>query len=690
MKYTYLTLAALTFVSCDMFKKEAAEVAEETVTEVVESKPVIKYQTIDLDYMNTAVRPQDDFFEFANGTWVKNNPVPASESRWGSFNELDQANKNKLTEILEEAKANPGKTGSMNQLLGAYYASYSDMEARNKLGLSPIKDDIAKIQKINSKKDLYSVIAEHHVYGIGSLFGFGVGQDLKDVDNHISYFGQGGIGLPNRDYYFNEDKAEILQKYRNHIEGMVKYLGLDVEANKFAASVIAFEKSLAESMMAPAALRIPENTYNKMSTESLDKKMGEFDFDGYLEKIGSQSFDTLVVGQPDFAGKIATMMKEKSLNDWKNYLTWKLLDHYAGSLSEDLVKQNFEFYGKVLSGKKEMKPINERAIDNITHQSFGELLGKAFVEKHFSAAAQQRVNDMVDNLLNVFQERINELDWMSEDTKQEALVKLNSIGRKLGYPSKWEDFSSLNFIADDYIHNVKEIAKYDHLKNMADLTKPVDKDKWGMPAHMVNAYYHPLLNEIAFPAGIMQAPFFSDSYEDAVNYGRIGMVIGHEFTHGFDDMGSKFAADGSFRNWWKQEDRDNFMRRTDRLGMTFAQFCTPDGHCVNPDLTMGENIADLGGLTMAYHAYARTAEFQNGIKVKGYTPAQRFFIAYAQLWKINYTDEELKNRLANDPHSPGMYRVNGPLKNCPEFFEAFGVQEGDKMRNSEEEISKIW
>ncbi len=690
MKYTYLTLAALTLVSCDMFKKEATEVVEETVVEVVEEKPTVKYQTIDLDYVNTAVRPQDDFFEFANGTWIKNNPVPASESRWGSFNELDQANKAKLTEILEEAKMNPGKTGSMNQLLGAYYASYSNMESRNKLGLSPIKDDLAKIQKINSKKDLYGIIAEHHVYGIGSLFGFGVGQDLKDVDNHISYFGQGGIGLPNRDYYFSEDKAEILQKYRNHIEGMVKHLGLQVEANKFAASVIEFEKSLAESMMAPAALRIPENTYNKMSTESLDKKMGDFDFDSYLVKIGSQSFDTLVVGQPDFAGKIAEMMKEKSLDDWKNYLTWKLLDHYAGSLNEDLVKQNFEFYGKVLSGKKEMKPINERAIDNITHQSFGELLGKAFVEKYFSAAAQQRVNDMVDNLLNVFQERINELDWMTEDTKQEALVKLNSIGRKLGYPSKWEDFSSLNFISDNYIHNVKEIAKYDHLKNMADLTKPVDKDKWGMPAHMVNAYYHPLLNEIAFPAGIMQAPFFSDSYEDAVNYGRIGMVIGHEFTHGFDDMGSKFAADGTFRNWWKEEDRENFMRRTDRLGMTFAQFCTPDGHCVNPDLTMGENIADLGGLTMAYHAYTRTAEFQNGIKVKGYTPAQRFFIAYAQLWKINYTDEELKNRLANDPHSPGMYRVNGPLKNCPEFFEAFNVQEGDKMRNQKEEISKIW
>jgi putative endopeptidase len=297
---------------------------------------------------------------------------------------------------------------------------------------------------------------------------------------------------------------------------------------------------------------------------------------------------------------------------------------------------------------------------------------------------------MVDNLLIVFQQRIKNLDWMTDETKVEAMNKLNSIGRKLGFPTKWEDFSALIFDKAKYVENVKAENLYAHLKNMKELYTPVDKEKWGMPAHMVNAYYHPLLNEIAFPAGIMQAPFFDENSEDAVNYGRIGMVIGHEFTHGFDDMGSKFAADGSFKNWWSEADLAAFQEKTGILGETFSAFCPIEGHCVNPELTMGENIADLGGLTMAYYAYERTEEFRSGVSRDGFTPEQRFFIAYAQLWKINYTEAELKNRIANDPHSPGMYRVNGPLMNCPEFFKAFNVNEGDKMRNPEGKVARIW
>jgi putative endopeptidase len=366
------------------------------------------------------------------------------------------------------------------------------------------------------------------------------------------------------------------------------------------------------------------------------------------------------------------------------------MNKYAKHLGESFVQKRFDFYGGVLSGKKEMKSLKESVIDEITDMEFGELLGKAFVEKHYSANASKRVNEMVDNLLIVFRERIENLDWMSKETKAEALNKLNSIGRKLGFPEKWEDYSSLNFTRENYLQNVIEMNRFSHYKNLEELSKPVDKYKWGMPAHMVNAYYHPLLNEIAFPAGIMQPPFFDENAEDAVNYGRIGMVIGHEFTHGFDDMGSKFAADGSFKNWWTENDRKLFEEKTTVLGETFSGFCPIEGHCVNPQLTMGENIADLGGLTMAYYAYTRTAEFKSGQKKEGFTPAQRFFIAYAQLWKINYTAEEMKNRIANDSHSPGMYRVNGPLMNCPEFFEAFNVKEGDKMRNSEKKIAKIW
>lgn len=684
--YSLSAIVALT--SCDTMKKEAETVVEDAKEEVVE---LASQQTIDVDYMDAGIRPQDDFFQFSNGTWIKNNPVPPSESRWGSFNELDESNMKKLTKILEEAMKSSGEQGSMNQILGDYYASFTDMATRNNVGIEAIHNEIHSIKKMNSKKDLVSILAQQHMQGIGSLFGFGIGQDLKDVDNNIAYFGQGGIGLPNRDYYFSEDKAEILAKYEKHIIGMMDFMDYESDdAIKFAKSVVKFEKMLAEKMLPPAELRIPEKTYNKMSKEAMIKRCGNFDFEAYLRMIGCQSFDELVVGQPKFVDMVANAFDKVELEDWKNYLTWQAVNHYAGHLNDQLVNKNFDFYGKELSGKKEMKPLNKRAINEITGMEFSELLGKAFVEKHFSESAKNRVNEMVDNLLIVFRERIEALDWMSSETKKQALTKLNAIGRKLGYPSKWEDFSKLRFTKNDYVGNLKAVSLFSHRKNMAKLNQPVDKDEWGMPAHMVNAYYHPLLNEIAFPAGIMQAPFFSDDYEDAVNYGRIGMVIGHEFTHGFDDMGSKFAADGSFENWWTKADRELFEERTEKLGNTFAGFCPIDGHCVNPALTMGENIADLGGLTMAFHAYKRTKEYKSGVSKKGYTPAQRFFISYAQLWKINYTDEELKNRIANDPHSPGMYRVNGPLMNCPEFFEAFNVTEQDPMRNSSDKVSKIW
>ncbi len=604
---------------------------------------------------------------------------------------MEQSNNKKLISILDDFSSKANKAGSDTSILGNYYASFIDMSTRNNLGTTPIQEDIRKIMKMTSKTDIIRLISEHHILGIGSLFGFGVGQDLKNVDGNISYLGQGGIGLPSKDYYLEDQMAEILSLYTEHIGSTFKLLtyGED-DAKKIAEDVVNFEKQLAKAMMGPAEMRIPERVYNKYSRKDAIALFGKLDFDSYLSNIGSSSFDTLIVSQPDFIKQIGSMLESESLESWKNYLTWNVVNHYAGHLDQAFVDQNFKFYGGVLSGTSEMKPIKEQAIEEITNQEFGELLGKAFVSLYFSKEAQNKVNEMVDNLLVVFRDRITNLEWMSDETKKEALTKLNSIGRKLGFPEKWEDYSALKFTNNGYVTNLKAMALYSHKKNMSELNKPVDKSKWGMPAHMVNAYYHPLLNEIAFPAGIMQAPFFDENAEDAVNYGRIGMVIGHEFTHGFDDMGSKFAADGSFRNWWSDEDKSKFEGKTGVLGETFATFCPIDGHCVNPDLTMGENIADLGGLTMAYHAYARTEEFKSGRIREGYTPAQRFFIAYAQLWKINYTEEELKNRIANDPHSPGMFRVNGPLKNCPEFFEAFSIEEGAPMRNPKDKISRIW
>lgn len=647
--------------------------------------------TIKTEYMSTSVKPQDDFFLYANENWIKNNPVPPSESRWGSFNELDKSNKVNLTIILEEAKNTGAKKGTQDQILGDYYASFTDMDTRNSLGIKPIHEDLEQIKFIKSKELIAAQIGTMHMYGIRTAFGFGVGQDLKNVEKHITYFGQSGLGLPNKTYYFDETKQEIRDAYKKHILKVFALYGESEEnAAKISEEILRFETRLATSMLEPAEMRVPELTYNKYAKKTFLKEFGTFDFEKYLTKIGYSEFDTLIVSNPKFVTALSEIYETESVDMWKNYLTWCTLNHYAGSLDANFEKLNFMFYEKTLSGKKEMKSITDRAIDEITGMSFGELLGKAFVDKHFSEEAKDRVNSMVDNLLAVYGERINQLDWMTDETKKEATNKLNSIGRKLGFPSKWEDFSSLQFSPTDYIGNQKQVALFDFKKNLKELNQKVDKEQWGMPAHMVNAYYHPLLNEIAFPAGIMQPPFFDNNAEDAVNYGTIGMVIGHEFTHGFDDTGSKFAADGSFRNWWSEEDRKSFEDKTQILGETFSAFCPIEGHCVNPDLTMGENIADLGGLTMAYYAYKRTEEYKSGEVREGFTPDQRFFIALAQLWKINYTDQELKKRIATDPHSPGMYRVNGPLKNCPEFFEAFDVKEGDPMRNPANKVAKIW
>ncbi len=647
-------------------------------------------QSIDLSALDTTIQPADDFFLFANGAWIAKTEIPASESRWGSFNELEQANNKKLVQLLNEAAENPGSIGTQNQLLGAYFRSYTDMSLRNQLGIIPIQEDLQNIAAIQKSADLQAVVSKLHKDGVGAFFGFGVGQDLKNVSNNVAYLGQGGIGLPNRDYYYDVKYAAIRSAYTQHIEKSFA-LAQMTNAAQAAQQVFDFETKLAEPMLRPSELREPERTYNKQALTAVQLSFGpHFNFNQYLADISCSTPDTIIVSNPAFNLALAELLQNTPIDQIKSYLQWCVINHYAGHLNEAFVQLNFDFYEGVLSGKRAQQPIEEMAIEEMTNLEVGELLGKAFVDKHFSKAAQDRVNEMVDNLLYVYKERIEQLDWMSDATKTEAIVKLNAIGRKLGFPSKWEDYSSLRFFSDKYAANYREMSRFSVAKNYAELGKPVDKDKWGMPAHMVNAYYHPLLNEIAFPAGIMQAPFFDETYEDAVNYGRIGMVIGHEFTHGFDDMGSKFAADGSFTNWWTDEDRQLFEEKTKLLGATFSGFCPIEDHCVNADLTMGENIADLGGLTMAFYAYKRTAEFSANQKVNGFSPAQRFFIAYAQLWKIKYTEAEMKKRLATDPHSPGMYRVNGPLKNCPEFFEAFQIQEGREMRNDLKKVARIW
>jgi putative endopeptidase len=675
-KIIYALAISSAFVSCKQTKMNSGK------TQAL--------QSIDLKALDTTIQPADDFFLFANGTWIANTEIPASESRWGSFNELEQANNKKLVSILNAALSNPGEVGSQNQILGAYFSSFTNMSLRNELGIDPLREDLAKITAVSDKLAMEELIALFHRDGISVFFSYGIGQDLKNINKNTAYVGQASLGLPNRDYYYEENKQEIRDAYLAFVNKALQICQLE-NPEQVAKDAVLFEIALAKAMYKPAEQRQPEKTYNPQAYRYFNRQLyPNLNFEKYLSAMGSRIPDTLIVSNPVYFENLKKLLEESSLEQIKSYLTWSLVNHYASHLNEELDILNFSFYGGVLSGKEAQAEIEKRCIDEMTDLPIGELLGKAFVEAHFSNEAQRRINELVDNLLMVYRMRIEQLDWMSDATRKEAIIKLEAIGRKLGFPSKWEDFTSLRLRNDRYFWNYRDINRYSVAKNLAELGQPVDKDKWGMPAHMVNAYYHPLLNEIAFPAGIMQAPFFDETYEDAVNYGRIGMVIGHEFTHGFDDMGSKFAADGSFTNWWTEEDRLLFEEKTKLLGATFSGFCPIEDHCVNADLTMGENIADLGGLTMAYYAYTRTDEFKANQLVNGYTPAQRFFIAYAQLWKIKYTEAEMKKRLATDPHSPGMYRVNGPLKNCPEFFEAFQVPEGREMRNDVKKVARIW
>ena len=666
--------------SCGTSKKDS--------TKGIDSKNSL--YTINVDYIDKSTEPTQDFFQFANGTWIKNNPVPDSESRWGSFNELDQRNKKKLTIILDEASSSESQGGTDMQLIGDYYEAMRNMDLRNEISQKKIYFLKEELEKLDDIAYLPQMVLSMKEKGISAFSNLYVGQDLKNVDVNTLYLSQGGLGLPNRDYYFDDSKANIRDSYMKYMTVAFELFDFNNLAER-CNDVMKFETEMAKSMMKPAELRIPENTYNPMDINDVDHIANFIDLKSIADKFaGDKLIEKIIVGQTDNLKVISELVINTDLEIIKNYIAWKYINHYASYMDKGLVQINFDFYGTALSGIKEMKPMNERAIEEMTNGAVKTALAKEFVARHFSQEAKTKVNTMVNNLLTVYKGRINNLDWMTDDTKKEALKKLGAIGRKLGYPDNWKSLDGLKITKNDYLGNIDACNNFSFLENMSKLGKPVDKTEWGMPAHMVNAYYHPLLNEIAFPAGIMQAPFFDVNAEDAINYGAIGMVIGHEFTHGFDDMGSKFAADGSFTNWWSVEDRENFEERTERLGQTFSNFCPIEGHCINPELTMGENIADLGGITMAYHAYAMTDEFKKDEERDGFTPAQRFFIAYAQLWKINYTDAELKKRIATDSHSPGKYRVNGPLMNCPEFFNAFDVQEVDPMRKNEQEISKIW
>ncbi len=658
---------------------------------IEEAKTVNTALAFKLSNLDTTEKACDNFYQYAIGGWLEENPIPSTESRWSSFNVVNEANNKKLRSILEEFSSKGNDKNELEQMLGDFYLSVIDSANADALGITPLKAELEKIEALESKSELIELIAEQKKLGVNSLFGLYVGQDDKNSEQYITNLYQSGLGLPDRDYYLNDDakSKEIQAAYLLHIEKMFD-LAKEETAKEKANKIYQIEKDLAKISMSRVDRRNPENTYNKFSLSKLETDYPSVNWNNFMNTIGLDQVDSLIVGQPDFFKGLDQQLTAVSLEDWKAYLKWRLLDTYASELSSEFVSQNFNFYGTTLSGTKEIKPRWKRALSKV-NGNLGQLLGKAFVKRHFGEEAKADVGQMVENLRAVFKERIMQLEWMSEETKEKAIEKLIAFNYKIGYPDKWRDFSSLEIAADQQVQNVMNARKFNFEYMINKLGKPVDQDEWFMNPQTVNAYYSSSKNEIVFPAGILQPPFYSTEADDAINYGGIGAVIGHEFTHGFDDQGSKYDAKGNLSNWWTEEDRKRFDARAKMVVEQFNGFEPLDSLHVNGKLTLGENIADLGGVTLAFHALEKELSKKGKPEpIDGFTYQQRFFLGWAQVWHMNMTEEELRKRVTTDPHSPGEYRVNGPLANMDEFAEAFDCAKGSSMQNSDSTRAVIW
>lgn len=645
----------------------------------------------DLGIMDTTANPCDNFYQYAVGGWLANNPIPSTESRWSSFNIVTEENNLKLKAILEEFSNQKNEDGSMEQKLGDFYTSIMDSTHIEELGYEPIQEELDKVNSIESKEDLITLIAKHHSIRVGSLFGLYVGQDDKISDQYVIKLSQGGLGLPDRDYYTKDDEKskEIQEAYIHHISNVFNLINKE-NSQELAQKAYEIESILAEASMTNVERRVPENLYNKMSVEKLEDSYQNIDWTAYFSTVNLSKFDSVIISQPNFFVVVNDLINTLSIDEWKTYLEWKVLRSFSAELSSDFVNENFNFYGKTLSGTQELKPLWQRAIGKM-NGSIGELLGKAFVERHFSKEAKADVGQMVENLRSAFQERILQLEWMSEDTKKEAIKKLQAFKYKIGYPDEWKDYTALEITADNKVSNLINARKFNFKEMTKKLGNPIDPNEWFMNPHTVNAYYASSKNEIVFPAGILQPPFYNVDFDHAINYGGIGAVIGHEFTHGFDDRGSKYDSEGNLKNWWTEDDRQRFESRAQKVVEQFNSFEPLDSLFVNGELTLGENIADLGGVTLAYYALLKDIEKVGGAEdIDGFTFQQRFFLGWAQVWHMNMTDEEMRKRISTDPHSPGEYRVNGPLSNMSEFQEAFSCKSGSFMVNDDSTKAVIW
>lgn len=643
-----------------------------------------------LDAFNTDVRPQDDLFQFVNGTWYDNTEMPADKSRIGSFLELRERNQERLRSLIETAAAEDAEAGSNAQKIGDFFNSYMDVEKLNSLGYTPIAADLQAIAQVETHADVVERFAELAKIGVSGPFGFYVYGDKKNPDYNALYMGQSGLSLPDRDYYLKDEEkfVEIRNAYKAYIKDVLALVDYE-QAEAAADAILELETKIAEAHWSRVQSRDAEATYNPKTTEEMVALMGSFDFPTYAKITGIDVADKYVVSQLSYFETFGDMFDDVSVETWKHYMTLRTVNRFASVLTEEINDRNFAFYGKVLRGTPEQEPRWKRGVD-ATDNALGEVLGQLYVEKYFPPAAKARMEELVDNLIVAYGESIKDLEWMSEETKQKALEKLSKFTPYVGYPSEWRDYSELTVTDDNLVENIKRSYAFDYQESISEIGQPVKEEDWGMTPQTVNAYYSPVRNEIVFPAGILQPPFFDMDAEDAVNYGGIGAVIGHELGHGFDDQGSKYDGDGNLNSWWTDGDREAFDARGAQLAAQYDGYEVIPETFINGKLTLGENIGDLAGLTIAYRAYVNSLNGKESPVMDGFTGEQRVFLGWAQVWKNKARDEFVRNQVLSDPHSPADYRVNGTVVNIPAFYEAFDVKPGDDLYLPPEERVTIW
>jgi len=665
---------------------EAVSTVEEAVAATTELT-----SGIDQSEFSDTVRPQDDFFDYVNGNWVANTEMPADRARWGTFDALREQSDKDVRNLVEEVSAKQDvENGSPTQKIRDFYNSYMDIETSTKLGAEAIASELAEIQAAGSLDDIYRLFSTLGIYGVNSPIGGYIFSDEKDPDTNVVYVAQAGLTMPDRDYYLKDDEQFVKgrQLYLDYVTNVFTKAGIENAAER-AKGLLALETKLAEVQWTKEENRNPVNGYNPKTLEELREMAPKINWDITFEAAGIPARDRYIVSQPSFFEAADDIIAEAELGQWKDYLTFQTLSSFSPVLGEEYFKLWFGFFREGLSGVSEPRPLWKRAVNSV-NGNMGELLGQLYVERHFQPEAKARMDIMIQNLIKAYEKSIVELDWMSEETKQQALVKLSKFTPKIGYTDEWRDYSKMDIVAGNLVGNVKSAAEYEYNRNLNKLDTPVDKNEWFMNPQTVNAYYNPVWNEIVFPASILQPPFFNVNADDAVNYGGIGAVIGHEIGHGFDDQGRQYGGDGNLSDWWTQEDAEKFDVRKNALAAQYDGYVVIDGLTINGQFTSGENIGDLGGLSIAHLAYRMSLAGKEAPVIDGLTGDQRFFLGWAQVWRSKARDAEAKRLLTVDPHSPPKFRANGAPVNVPAFYEAFDVKEGDGMYLPPEAQVKIW